>query len=87
MIIFAFVHLFVKKSINSSNIITKSTCPMICDSPEVSFAGYSVPHPSENVVNVRVQTNGDRSASAVFRDSLADLSHLCDIVKTEFKKR
>lgn len=26
--------------------------------PRVSFAGYSMPHPTEEVVNVRVQTTG-----------------------------
>jgi DNA-directed RNA polymerase I and III subunit RPAC2 len=26
--------------------------------PRVSFAGYSMPHPTEDVVNVRVQTTG-----------------------------
>jgi DNA-directed RNA polymerase subunit L len=27
-------------------------------SPRVSFTGYSIPHPSENRVNIRVQTTG-----------------------------
>ena len=27
-------------------------------SPHVSFVGYSIPHPSEAVVNLRVQTTG-----------------------------
>jgi DNA-directed RNA polymerase I and III subunit RPAC2 len=27
--------------------------------PRVSFAGYSMPHPTEDVVNVRVQTTGE----------------------------
>jgi len=30
--------------------------------PRVSFAGYSMPHPTEEVVNVRVQTTGELSA-------------------------
>lgn len=29
-------------------------------SPRVAFCGYSVPHPSENRINVRVQTTGER---------------------------
>lgn len=29
----------------------------IC-SPEVTFCGYSVPHPSEHKINLRIQTNG-----------------------------
>lgn len=27
-------------------------------SPHVSFVGYSIPHPSEAVVNLRIQTTG-----------------------------
>jgi len=30
-------------------------------SPHVSFCGYSMPHPSEEVVNLRVQTTGEFS--------------------------
>jgi DNA-directed RNA polymerase I and III subunit RPAC2 len=26
--------------------------------PEVSFCGYSIPHPSENKLNLRIQTTG-----------------------------
>ncbi len=28
-------------------------------SPEVQFCGYSIPHPTENKVNLRIQTNGE----------------------------
>lgn len=35
--------------------------------PRVSFAGYSMPHPTEEVVNVRVQTTG--ACVGVVRDS------------------
>ena len=31
---------------------------LICCSPNVVFCGYSVPHPSENKINLRIQTNG-----------------------------
>ena len=34
-------------------------------SPHVELAGYSVPHYSENAVNVRVQTTGEASAKDV----------------------
>lgn len=31
---------------------------MLNKNPHVSFAGYSVPHPADELVNVRVQTTG-----------------------------
>lgn len=29
-----------------------------CDSPDVEFCGYSIPHPSEAKMNLRIQTYG-----------------------------
>ncbi|EGB03493.1 hypothetical protein AURANDRAFT_17769, partial [Aureococcus anophagefferens] len=44
---------------------------------DTDFAGYSVPHPSEPLMNVRLQTTG-RPALAVMDDGLAQLSSICD---------
>ena len=33
-------------------------CAISLFSPDVSFCGYTVPHPSENKINLRVQTKG-----------------------------
>eukprot|EP00850_Spirogloea_muscicola_P024128 SM000447S16137 [mRNA] locus=s447:10056:10759:- [translate_table: standard] len=52
--------------------------------PRVAFCGYSVPHPSEARVNVRVQTTGD-SAQDVFKDALEDLASICDFVRATFE--
>ena len=32
-------------------------------SPRVEFAGYSIPHPSEKKINLRIQTNGAAAAA------------------------
>lgn len=37
-------------------------------SPRVAFCGYSVPHPSDNRINVRVQTTGERQSSVLHTD-------------------
>lgn len=29
-----------------------------CISPDVEFCGYSIPHPSEELMNIRIQTYG-----------------------------
>lgn len=55
--------------------------------PQVAFCGYSVPHPSEELVNVRVQTTGDLTAVQAFRDGLNDLSGICDVIEEEFKRK
>ena len=52
--------------------------------PSVVFAGYSVPHPSDDVVNVCVQTNGAISAQQAMRDAVTDLARVCDTVMAVF---
>ena len=34
------------------------TSVFACNSPQVTFCGYSIPHPTEDSVNIRVQTTG-----------------------------
>ncbi|KAI0511498.1 hypothetical protein KFK09_012128 [Dendrobium nobile] len=53
--------------------------------PRVEFCGYSIPHPSENKVNIRVQTTGD-SAKDVLKESFQDLIFLCQHVRSTFEK-
>ncbi|XP_073277516.1 uncharacterized protein [Primulina huaijiensis] len=51
--------------------------------PRVSFCGYSIPHPSDARVNIRVQTTGD-SAREVLKDSCQDLMLMCGHVRSTF---
>ncbi|CAA3026598.1 DNA-directed RNA polymerases I and III subunit RPAC2 [Olea europaea subsp. europaea] len=51
--------------------------------PRVTFCGYSIPHPSDARVNIRVQTTGD-AASEVLKDSCQDLMLICQHVKNTF---
>ncbi|CAM8952658.1 unnamed protein product [Rhodiola kirilowii] len=51
--------------------------------PRVVFCGYSIPHPSENRVNIRVQTSG-APANEVFRDGCESLTSICQHVRDTF---
>ncbi|GAA0151866.1 DNA-directed RNA polymerase [Lithospermum erythrorhizon] len=51
--------------------------------PRVSVCGYSIPHPSDARVNIRVQTTGD-PASEVVKDSCQDLMLMCQHVRSTF---
>ncbi|KAH9321056.1 hypothetical protein KI387_015695, partial [Taxus chinensis] len=53
--------------------------------PRVAFCGYSVPHPSENRINVRIQTTGD-PAKDVLKDALQDLMLMCRHVRSTFDR-
>ncbi|KAJ0766082.1 putative DNA-directed RNA polymerase, RBP11-like dimerization domain-containing protein [Helianthus annuus] len=48
-----------------------------------SVCGYSIPHPSEARVNIRVQTTGD-PAKEVLKDSCQDLMMICQHVRSTF---
>ncbi|KAL8092230.1 uncharacterized protein LOC141693828 [Apium graveolens] len=53
--------------------------------PRVTFSGYSIPHPSEARVNIRVQTTGV-PASEVLRDSCQDLMLMCQHIRGTFNQ-
>ena len=60
---------------------------MIMKNPEVEFCGYSIPHPSENFLHIRIQTYGKMTAVEALHKGLADLMDLCDAVEDLFTQR
>ncbi|KAF8427326.1 DNA-directed RNA polymerase III subunit C19 [Tirmania nivea] len=58
---------------------------IIMRNPEVEFCGYSIPHPSEAKMNIRIQTYGKVTAIEALKKGLVDLVDLCDIVIHKFK--
>ncbi|KAK9241068.1 DNA-directed RNA polymerase [Lipomyces kononenkoae] len=59
---------------------------MIMKNPNVEFCGYSIPHPSEAAMNLRIQTYGEISAIQALEKGLDDLMELCDHVEDEYRK-
>ncbi|GAB7343806.1 hypothetical protein MBLNU457_1777t1 [Dothideomycetes sp. NU457] len=57
---------------------------IIMKNPDVEFCGYSIPHPSEARMNLRIQTFDEVSAYDVLEKGLNDLSDLCDVVVDKF---
>ena len=53
-------------------------------SPEVVFCGYTVPHPAERKLHVRIQTNGPRAID-ILKRGLKELEKLCDETTVTFK--
>ena len=52
--------------------------------PGVALAGYSVPHPMERKVNVRVQTIQPLTADGAMREALSDVVSICEHVAETF---
>jgi len=57
---------------------------VIMKNPLVEFCGYTIPHPSEAKMNVRIQTYEDTTAVEALEKGLDDLMDLCDVVTEKF---
>ncbi|OCK98053.1 RBP11-like subunits of RNA polymerase [Cenococcum geophilum 1.58] len=57
---------------------------IIMKNPDVEFCGYSIPHPSEERMNIRIQTYDNVSVYDVLEKGLNDLMDLCDVVMDKF---
>ncbi|GFO09289.1 DNA-directed RNA polymerases i and iii subunit rpac2-like [Plakobranchus ocellatus] len=53
-------------------------------SPDVAFVGYSITHPSENKINLRIQTTG-KPAVEVLKQGFKDLKQMCAHMLTTFE--
>ena len=52
--------------------------------PRVMFAGYSMPHPFEDQMHLRIQTAEDYPAQEALKQALQDLKSLAAISKQKF---
>lgn len=59
---------------------------MLMKSPDVEFAGYSVPHPSEPYMNLRVQTHEGSPAGEAVSEALDNIIAACDHVGKTYRK-
>ncbi|KAI9219386.1 DNA-directed RNA polymerase [Blastocladiella britannica] len=62
---------------------------LIARNPNVTFCGYSVPHPSEDMIHFRIETDGSISPADALRaglDGVIDISdHMMDALQAELK--
>ncbi|EAW15769.1 DNA-directed RNA polymerase core subunit RPC19 [Aspergillus fischeri NRRL 181] len=56
----------------------------IMKNPEVEFCGYTIPHPSETKMNLRIQTYDSTTAVEALEKGLEALMDLCDVVTDKF---
>ncbi|KAL6301055.1 RBP11-like subunits of RNA polymerase [Sparassis latifolia] len=54
---------------------------MIMKNPKVEFCGYSVPHPSENHIQMRIQMYDNLSSLTALLTALSDLDNLCGTIE------
>jgi DNA-directed RNA polymerase I and III subunit RPAC2 len=59
---------------------------IIMKNPDVEFCAYAIPHPSEDKMNIRIQTYEGTTAIEALEKGLKDLQELCDVVAEKFWK-
>ncbi|KIM70494.1 hypothetical protein SCLCIDRAFT_1206635 [Scleroderma citrinum Foug A] len=57
---------------------------MIMKNPKVEFCGYSVPHPSENLIQLRIQMYDGLSSLNTLLEALDNLDAVCDSVEERY---
>ena len=60
---------------------------VLVQNAKVGFAGYSVPHPAEPIVHVRVQANEPTTAVQALQEACDTLSQQCDIVLEKLQEK
>ncbi|CAO3649225.1 unnamed protein product [Cunninghamella blakesleeana] len=58
---------------------------MINKNPQVDFCGYSIPHPSEAKMHVRIQTSEKTTAIDALSKGMNDLTELCTYVRDAYE--
>jgi DNA-directed RNA polymerases I and III subunit RPAC2 len=53
--------------------------------PEVNFCGYTIPHPSEAKMHIRIQTKGKTTAIEALRQGLNDLTAMTKHIMESFR--
>lgn len=69
----------VHKGYRLKNIIS------LKNSPDVNFCGYTVPHPADTKMHLRIQASKNVRAVDILRRGLADLEKVCDHSITTFE--
>eukprot|EP01027_Heterolobosea_sp_BB2_P007493 GEZU01011146.1.p1 GENE.GEZU01011146.1~~GEZU01011146.1.p1 ORF type:complete len:131 (+),score=25.43 GEZU01011146.1:48-440(+) len=69
---------------HESHTLGNSLRHILMKNPQVTFCGYTVPHPLEPRMNLRVQTAGNISAIQAVENGLKDTIRICEHVQDVF---
>ncbi|ENN81004.1 probable DNA-directed RNA polymerases I and III subunit RPAC2 [Dendroctonus ponderosae] len=68
---------------NEGHTLGNALKGIISSYPNVQFCGYTVPHPAENQMHLRIQMFKGQAIDAL-KKGLADLIQVCDITLDKF---
>ena len=71
---------------NEDHTLGNSLRHVLAQRKETEFCAYSVPHPYEPKMNVRLQAHeGTTSVNELMKNGLQDLSDTCDLINDTFE--
>ncbi|ORZ18680.1 RNA polymerase Rpb3/Rpb11 dimerization domain-domain-containing protein [Absidia repens] len=70
---------------NEDHTVGNSLRHMINKNPQVDFCGYSIPHPSEPKMHIRIQTSDKTTAVDAFRKGMVDLTDMCSHIRDTYE--
>jgi len=70
---------------NEDHTLGNALRHIILKNPQVEFCGYSIPHPAEAKMHLRIQTYDNVNVQDVLEKGLTDLMGLCDVVIDKFE--
>lgn len=59
---------------------------VLASQPATDFVGYSIPHPSEHVIHLRLQTKRGVKVQRAVIDACSLLEEICDHIEDTFDK-
>ncbi|TID19640.1 DNA-directed RNA polymerase I and III 14 KDA polypeptide [Venturia nashicola] len=70
---------------NEDHTLGNALRHIILKNPSVEFCGYSIPHPAETKMHLRIQTYDNVNVQDVLDKGLTDLMEMCDVVVEKFE--
>ena len=72
---------------NEDHTLGNALRHVLIQNAKVGFAGYSVPHPADPVVHIRVQANEPTTAVEALQEACDTLYDQCDIVLQKLEEK
>lgn len=69
---------------NESHTTGNAIRHMVARNPDTAFVGYSMPHPGEPYLNLRIQSTG-APVEGILKTALGNLGDICDAISEEFE--
>jgi DNA-directed RNA polymerase I and III subunit RPAC2 len=73
------------KVYNEGHTMGNSIRYMLARNKQTDFVGYSIPHPNEPIMNIRVQTNNGKPAVQLYNEALDQLEVMTRHISTKFE--